>query len=42
MRVINPATGKPFENKVTVGNMYMLKLLHKVDEKDSGEELRYR
>lgn len=33
MRVTNPATGKPFENKVTVGNMYMLKLLHKVDEK---------
>ncbi len=26
-------TGKPFESKVTVGNMYMLKLIHMVDEK---------
>lgn len=26
-------TGLPFENKITVGNMYMLKLIHMVDEK---------
>lgn len=26
-------TGKPFENKVTVGVMYMLKLIHQVDDK---------
>jgi len=26
-------TGLPFESKITVGNMYMLKLIHMVDEK---------
>ena len=26
-------TGKPFENRVTVGQMYMLKLIHLVDDK---------
>ncbi len=26
-------TGKPFDSKVTVGSMYMLKLIHMVDEK---------
>ena len=26
-------TGKPFANKVTVGYMYLLKLLHLVDDK---------
>jgi len=33
MAVIDPKTGKAYENKVTVGNMYILKLKHKVDEK---------
>lgn len=31
--VIDGRTGKPFENKVSVGVMYMLKLHHLVDEK---------
>ena len=31
--VIDGRTGKPFENKVSVGIMYMLKLHHLVDEK---------
>ena len=31
--LINPDTGKPYENKVTVGNMYVMKLKHKVDDK---------
>jgi DNA-directed RNA polymerase beta subunit/DNA-directed RNA polymerase beta' subunit len=31
--LINPSTGKPFENKVTVGPMYIMKLKHKVEGK---------
>lgn len=34
--LINPATGKPFENKVTVGPMYIMKLKHKVEGKVTG------
>lgn len=33
--LINPKTGKPYESKVTVGPMYILKLKHKVDGKIS-------
>ena len=33
MTVTDPETGKPFDNKVTVGNVYIMKLQHKVDEK---------
>lgn len=31
--LINPETGKPYENKVTMGNMYVMKLKHEVDDK---------
>ena len=31
--LINPKTGKPFENPVTVGPMYIMKLKHKVESK---------
>ena len=31
--LINPQTGKPFENPVTVGPMYIMKLKHKVESK---------
>lgn len=33
--LINPKTGKPYESKITVGPMYILKLKHKVDGKIS-------
>ena len=33
MRLFNGKTGEPFEQKVTVGYMYILKLLHLVDDK---------
>jgi DNA-directed RNA polymerase subunit beta len=33
LRLFNGKTGKPYENKVTVGFMYILKLLHLVDDK---------
>ena len=33
MRLFNGRTGEPFEQKVTVGYMYILKLLHLVDDK---------
>ena len=33
MRLFNGQTGEPFEQKVTVGYMYILKLLHLVDDK---------
>ena len=33
LRVRDGRTGEPFENPVTVGYMYMLKLHHLVDEK---------
>jgi DNA-directed RNA polymerase subunit beta len=33
MRLYNGKTGEPFEQKVTVGYMYILKLLHLVDDK---------
>lgn len=36
MDLINPATGKPYENKVTVGPMYIMKLKHKVESKITG------
>ena len=32
-RLFNGKTGKPYENKITVGYMYILKLLHLVDDK---------
>ena len=33
MRLFNGKTGEPFQEKVTVGYMYILKLLHLVDDK---------
>src|SRR5438105_1452846 len=33
VRLFNGRTGEPFEQKVTVGYMYLLKLLHLVDDK---------
>ncbi len=33
VRLFNGKTGEPFESKVTVGYMYILKLLHLVDDK---------
>jgi DNA-directed RNA polymerase subunit beta len=33
VRLFNGKTGKPYENKITVGYMYILKLLHLVDDK---------
>ncbi len=33
MQLYNGRTGEPYEGKVTVGNMYILKLLHLVDDK---------
>ncbi|HLM92395.1 MAG TPA: DNA-directed RNA polymerase subunit beta [Gaiellaceae bacterium] len=33
LRLFNGKTGKPYENKITVGYMYILKLLHLVDDK---------
>lgn len=33
MQLYDGRTGEPFENKVTVGYMYMLKLIHLVDDK---------
>lgn len=33
MQLFDGRTGEPFENKVTVGYMYMLKLIHLVDDK---------
>jgi DNA-directed RNA polymerase subunit beta len=33
MQLYNGRTGEPFEGKVTVGQMYILKLLHLVDDK---------
>jgi DNA-directed RNA polymerase subunit beta len=33
MRLFNGRTGEPFEEQVTVGYMYILKLLHLVDDK---------
>ena len=32
-RLLNGRTGEPYESRVTVGNMYILKLLHLVDDK---------
>ena len=32
-RLFNGKTGRPYENKITVGYMYILKLLHLVDDK---------
>ncbi len=33
IKVIDPESGKPYDNPVTVGNMYVMKLKHKVDDK---------
>lgn len=33
MTLYDPETKKPYDNKVTVGNVYILKLKHKVDDK---------
>jgi len=33
LQLFNGRTGEPFENQVTVGHMYILKLLHLVDDK---------
>lgn len=33
MDLMDPETGKKFDNPVTVGNMYVMKLKHKVDDK---------
>lgn len=35
-QLINPKTGKPYENPVTVGPMYVMKLKHKVEGKISA------
>lgn len=37
--LINPDTGKPYENKVTVGPMYILKLKHKVEGKITSRNI---
>lgn len=37
--LINPKTGKPYENKVTVGPMYVMKLKHKVEGKISARSI---
>ena len=36
VRLFNGKTGAPFEQKVTVGFMYILKLAHLVDDKGLG------
>jgi DNA-directed RNA polymerase subunit beta len=33
LRLFNGKSGKPYENKITIGYMYILKLLHLVDDK---------
>src|SRR5206468_6849572 len=33
VRLYNGKTGEPYANKITVGHMYILKLLHLVDDK---------
>lgn len=33
LELIDPDTGKPYENKVTTGEMYIMKLKHKADDK---------
>ncbi|MGE7305834.1 hypothetical protein ACQKJG_18595 [Priestia megaterium] len=38
--LINPDTGKPYENKVTVGPMYILKLKHKVESKITARNIK--
>ena len=38
--LINPKTGKPYENPVTVGPMYILKLKHKVESKITARNMR--
>ncbi|PGQ88193.1 hypothetical protein [Priestia megaterium] len=38
--LINPETGKPYENPVTVGPMYILKLKHKVEGKITQRNMR--
>lgn len=37
--LINPDTGKPYENKVTVGPMYIMKLKHKVESKITARNI---
>lgn len=37
--LINPETGKPYENQVTVGPMYILKLKHKVEGKITSRNI---
>lgn len=37
--LINPDTGKPYENRVTVGPMYILKLKHKVESKITARNI---
>lgn len=38
--LINPKTGKPYENPVTTGPMYILKLKHKVESKITSRNMR--
>lgn len=37
--LINPDTGKPYENTVTVGPMYIMKLKHKVESKITARNI---
>lgn len=37
--LINPDTGKPYENKITVGPMFILKLKHKVESKITARNI---
>lgn len=37
--LVNPKTGKAYENKVTVGPMYVMKLKHKVEGKISARDI---
>jgi len=39
VKLIDGRTGQPFDNPVTVGRMYMLKLHHLVDEKVHAREI---
>jgi DNA-directed RNA polymerase subunit beta len=40
MELFNPVTGKNFENKVTAGPMYIMKLKHKVEDKITARSNR--
>jgi DNA-directed RNA polymerase subunit beta len=40
MELFNPVTGKNFENKITTGPMYIMKLKHKVEDKITARSNR--